>query len=301
MAVWFYVQSGSQVNVVMKLLIAEIGDLSRTLPMALVASAFLASAAGSALFAQTINPLNTPAPATSALSPGSAQLPWIADVTKMADAGVAPDVMETYVKNTPSYSTLSVDDILYLKSHGIEDKVITAMIQHGANGQQAAVTAGPAPQYAPPPQYYAAAPAQSYYPPADYGRDQSSVYVIPQYYPNYYNPYPYYSYSYPIFWDFGFGFGGRRFFRGFDHDRFGRGGFHGGFGGPGFHGGFGGAGFHGGFTGHPGGGGRSPFSPVAPIGFHGGGGGVGMHGGGGMGMHSGGGGMGMHGGGGFHR
>src|SRR5882724_64539 len=152
----------------MRLFIRKLGGRSRALSAVLAAAAFFASAAGSTLFAQTINPLNNPPPAASTASPKPAQLPWIAEVTKMADAGVAPDVMETYVKSTPSYSTLSVDDILYLKSHGIADNVVTAMIQHGANAQQAVASAAATPpQYAPPPQYYAAAPAQSYYPAAD--------------------------------------------------------------------------------------------------------------------------------------
>ena len=267
----------------MKLSIGKTSGGGRTLLVGLVTAAFLASVAESLHAAQIINPSSDPTPTANTDPPKSAQLPWIAEVTKMADAGVGPDVMEAYVKSTPSFSTLSVYDLLYLKSHGIDDKVVTAMIQHGANGQQAAAAsaagATPAPQYAPPPQYYAAAPAQSYYPASDYDQGQSSVYVIPQYYPNYYYPYPYYySYGYPIFYG-NFGFGGQRFFGNFDHDRFGRGGFRGGFGSPGF---------HGGFTGHSGAVGHSAFSPVAPIGFHGGS--MGMHGGGGMAM-----GMGGHG------
>ncbi len=247
----------------MKLFIRKSGGGSRNVLAGLIAAASFALAAGSLHSAQIINPSNNPTTVANTDSPRSAQLPWVAEVTKMADAGVAPDVMEAYVKNTPSYSTLSVDDILYLKSRGVADNVVAAMIQHGASGQQAAAAAA-ASQYAPPPQYYAAAPAQSYYPAQDYDQDQSSTYVIPQYYPNYYYSYPYYPYYSPyIFWNFGF----NSRFRNFDR-------FH--FGGPGFRGGFGRPGFRGGFGGRPVGGGRAPFTPVG--GFHGGG--MAMHGGG---------------------
>src|SRR6267142_2164907 len=135
----------------MRLFIRKLGGRSRALSAVLAAAAFFASAAGSTLFAQTINPLNSPPSTANTASTKPAQLPWIAEVTKMADAGVAPDVMESFVKSTPSYSTLSVDDILYLKSHGIADNVVTAMIQHGANAQHAVASAAPAPQYAPAP------------------------------------------------------------------------------------------------------------------------------------------------------
>jgi hypothetical protein len=289
----------------MKLFIRKMGGGSQILLAGLATAAFISSAAGSSLVAQTINPLNNPAPTANTASTRPSQLPWIAEVTKMADAGVAPDVMEAYVKSAPSYSILSVDDILYLKSHGIADNVVAAMIQHGASGQQAAAAVASAPQYAPPAQYYSTAPAQSYYPASDYAPDQSSVYVIPQYYPNYYYPYPYYYSYYPFYyWNYGY----RWRFHDFDHDRFGRRGFDGrGFGGRGFDGrgfsgrGFGRPGFNGGIGGgHPFApvGGRSFGSSVSRIGFHGGGMGMRSVGGG---MHGGGGGMGMHGGGGFRR
>lgn len=94
-------------------------------------AAFLASAGR----AQTVP---TPAPSAVVIAPKAPSAPWVNEVTKMADAGVSQDVIEAYVKNTPSASNISVDDILYLKGHGISDGVIAAMIQHGASAQQAA-------------------------------------------------------------------------------------------------------------------------------------------------------------------
>lgn len=200
-------------------------------------ASFLATAA----LAQT-NPTPVPPPPTPAVIVSKAPTaPWISEVTKMADAGVGQDVIEAYVKNTPSASNISVDDILYLKGHNISDGVIAAMIQHGANAQQAAAAVA---QYQYQQSQYPAtqAPAQSYTPAAT---DQTTtatspapVYVVNnQSYPSYSYPYSYPYYSYPYYYpsvSVGFGFPlffGSPFFCGnrfFFHS-----GFHGGF--VGFH------------------------------------------------------------------
>jgi hypothetical protein len=164
-------------------------------------------------------------------------LPWVADVVKMSDSGVAPEVIETYVKNTSARSNLGVDDILYLKAHGISNGIMTAMIQHGgtapSSGVPASFAPGPYPQPAPAPE----PTPQDYYPatvPVDYPLQAPvSVYYYGSSYPNYY---PYYSYP-GFYYPFGFYFGSRF---GFRHDGFSRGGFHH-FGGSGFRGG---GGFH---------------------------------------------------------
>ncbi len=174
-------------------------------------------------------------------------LPWISDVVKMSDAGIPPEVVANYIKNTTAHSTLSADDIIYLRDHKISPAIITAMIEHGAVGQQENAVPPPQapPAYAPAPAYAQATPPQYYQPPVTYVQQQPATvyYSYPDY--GYAYPYPYY-YAYSPVWylPYGYGFGfGRHygFNRGFAGAR--------GFGGAGFRGG---TGFHGGAIGHAG-------------------------------------------------
>src|SRR4029077_9326296 len=87
-----------------------------------VAAMSFCLASGTIFAAQTVD--NQPAPATV--------MPWVSDVVKMNDAGIAPDVIANYVRNTDARSTLTADDIIYLRDHGISSGLITSMIQHGA-------------------------------------------------------------------------------------------------------------------------------------------------------------------------
>ncbi len=178
-------------------------------------------------------------------------LPWVSDVVKMNDAGIAQDVIGNYIKNTSARSTLTADDIIYLRDHGIPPATITAMIEHGAIGQSAPMTASiPMPQSAAPVPAYAQGSASAILSASAriFRLQPASVvynnYAYPDYgysAPYYYNYYPAY---YPV-WYYPYGFYGRfGFRRGFSFGgghSFGRQGFGGG---GGFHGG--GMGGHGG-------------------------------------------------------
>jgi hypothetical protein len=180
---------------------------------------------------------------TDVQSPPPTVMPWVSDVVKMNDAGIAPDVIANFVRNTDARSTLGADDIIYLRDHGISTGLITTMIQHGAVGQSA-----PAAQTVPTPSTPAPAPTYAQYPPytpspaPDY-----SAYQQPNVNYNYYS-YPNYGYSAPYYWNyyypyypvwyypFGFGFHNRFCFRpGFSGSSFGHVGFVGGFHGGGVH------------------------------------------------------------------
>jgi uncharacterized membrane protein YgcG len=124
-------------------------------------------------------------------------LPWITDVVKMSAAGVPQDVIQVYVKNSHTRSTLTPDDIIYLRDGGVATGIVNTMIEHGASQPAAVAAAAPPvaqPQYAPQPPAYAPAP-QYYQQPADYSdQPSSSVYYVassPPSYP-YYSGYPYY-------------------------------------------------------------------------------------------------------------
>lgn len=149
-------------------------------------------------------------------------VPWIADVVKMSAAGVPQDVIQVYIKNSSARSTLTPDDIVYLRDNGVASGIINVMIEHGAMQTPTTyVAAQPqaatqAPVYAPTPQYYEP-------PVAYYEQPSTSVTYIGEPYPSY--PYYYnYGYSYPFYYPPVFFIGSRfGFRRGFDFSR----GFHG--------------------------------------------------------------------------
>jgi hypothetical protein len=170
---------------------------------------------------------------TDAQTPPPSVMPWVSDVVKMNDAGIAPDVIANYVRNTDARSTLGADDIIYLRDHGISTGLITTMIQHGAVTQSA-----PTAQTVPMPATPAPVPAYAQYPPSapDYSAYQQQPDVNYNYYsyPNYgySTPYWYWNYYYPYYpvwyYPFGFRYYNRFGFRpGFGHVGF-VGGFHGG-------------------------------------------------------------------------
>jgi hypothetical protein len=127
----------------------------------------LCLASGVAFAAQTID----------AQAPPPTVLPWVSDVVKMNDAGIAPDVIANYVKNTPAHSSLGADDIIYLRDHGISPPLITAMIEHGAVGQSVQTVPIAAPP--PAPVYAQAPPPQDYQPPAAYDQQPLSQLRLP--------------------------------------------------------------------------------------------------------------------------
>lgn len=168
------------------------------------------------------------APATPAASPVVAPprpvLPWIDEVVKMNAAGIPPEVIKNYVANSASRSTLTADDIIYLRNSGVSSDLITAMITHGSAASSMVAstpTPVPAPQYYPPQQYqpsvvYPNQTAPSDYDAYDAGQPYPYAYSYSYNYPAYYPYYPLYWYPYTTLF-----VGGRRdaFFHG---DHFGR-------------------------------------------------------------------------------
>ena len=165
----------------------------------------------------------------SAVSADSAPtLPYGAsEVLKLVNAKVGDDTIVAYISHAPTGYTLSASDLVYLRSQGVSDGVLSAMLTHArpAESTTAApapvqVAAAPAPaavvvQAPPTTTYVQSAPVVVAAPPTvvyDYG-----------YYPYYYGP-RYYGPGLSL----SFGFGGRGYYGGGY-----RGGFHGG---GGFHG-----------------------------------------------------------------
>jgi hypothetical protein len=83
--------------------------------------------------ATTPNPSNQP-PAV-ALSPG------IAEIVKMADAGVSADVMLTYVESSTAGPQPSEKDIIALKEHKVPDEVVKLLLRRSATARNEATKA----------------------------------------------------------------------------------------------------------------------------------------------------------------
>ena len=166
-----------------------------------------------------------------AAAPSTApKLPYGAeDVLKLSRAQISEDVVLNYIQTTGTIYNLNPQDIVYLKSQGVSDRVINGMLDQRKRATEVAVQATPAaaapavpnapwvPDAAtvpPAPDYSQVAPQASTPPP-------STVYVVPSptvSYPYYYPSYGYYGpygYSYPYYRgyygpavSFGFRFGG---------------------------------------------------------------------------------------------
>jgi len=108
--------------------------------------------------AQTLpDPVPTAVPATTSLTllPGGI-LPDspLAQVIKLAQAGVDADIIQAYITNSTSTFNLDADKIIYLKDVGLPNNLSAAMMQHDQllHAQIAAATPPPViPPVAPPP------------------------------------------------------------------------------------------------------------------------------------------------------
>jgi hypothetical protein len=76
------------------------------------------------------------------------QSPQLQEIVKLTKAPVGDDVILAYIKNTGASFSLSADDILYLKSQGVSQPVITALLQSKSLATPSPVStpATPAPQ-----------------------------------------------------------------------------------------------------------------------------------------------------------
>ncbi|HEU5395893.1 MAG TPA: DUF6600 domain-containing protein [Verrucomicrobiae bacterium] len=93
-------------------------------------------------------PVAPPAPAQSALPPGILPASPLAQVIRLAQAGLDPGILMAYVTNSTSTFNLNSDKIIYATDAGVPNDVLTAMMQRDQQLQQVA-TPAPAPQSAP--------------------------------------------------------------------------------------------------------------------------------------------------------
>ena len=165
----------------------------------------------------TSSGINSVTPAAGAVkqdTPAARCSPGVADIVKMVDAKVDPQVITTYIKASPTAYNPSATEIIALKDRGVGPEILTAMLQRGAEVQAQsmraiAATPAPAPQTRP-------GAINPYAPAYDYGAqpvypNYTSTYPVSSYvYPSYSYAYPAYSYGYswPLYWpSFYFGFG----------------------------------------------------------------------------------------------
>ena len=145
------------------------------------------------------------APAANTTESASVKLPYGADdVLKLSRAQVSEDVTLNYIQNSGTIYNLSPKDIVYLKTEGVSDRVINAMMDQRKNvpaaaaadaalQAQASVPVGsispaadpnapapaPAPLYAPAPVYVQPIPVPVPVQPEPEYVPPSTVYVIP--------------------------------------------------------------------------------------------------------------------------
>ena len=100
-------------------------------------------------------------------SPAPRYSPGVADVLKMVEARIDPEVLKAYVQASPVAYNLTASEIIALKNIGVPSEVLTAMIQRGGEVRSQLQRSGQSPA-APAPQtaYPGAAPA--YAPAYDY-------------------------------------------------------------------------------------------------------------------------------------
>jgi hypothetical protein len=138
------------------------------------------------------------------------QLPYgVADVIKLAQAGISEEIIFRFVQSSGTAYQLQPADIVLLRDRGVSDRVIGAMLD-----QKALNTLAPSPpatqQQAP------SAPSVAVSNPQP--KPVSTVHVIPNPTPYYrlygpYGPYgPYYGYRYRPCWSWGVSFGGPGFY-----------------------------------------------------------------------------------------
>ncbi len=78
-------------------------------------------------------------PAAVALSPG------LSEIAKLAQAGVAEDVILAYVEKYEGRFDVGADQILYLNDLGVSGAVITSMLKHDGSSETAATLTNPPP------------------------------------------------------------------------------------------------------------------------------------------------------------
>ncbi len=103
--------------------------------------------AANAFAADVIAPLGKApqSPPVVVAQPQQAFSPGVADVVKMLDAKVDPEVVKAYINSSPIAYSPGAEEIIALKQRGVPDDLITAMLERGAEVR------GPPAGYAPAP------------------------------------------------------------------------------------------------------------------------------------------------------
>lgn len=144
-------------------------------------------------------------------------LPYAAgEVLKLVQAKVGDDTIVAYISHAPTGYSLSASDLVYLRSQGVSDAVMSAMLTHSRPAEAVAQAAAPAPapvvQAPAPAPVVVQAPATTTYvqaPPVVVAAPPTVVYDYGYYHPYYYGP-RYYGPGISL----SFGFGGHGGYRG---------------------------------------------------------------------------------------
>ena len=80
-------------------------------------------------------------------SAGHAQTlpPGVQDVVKLAQAGISDEIILTQIKNNAASYNLTADQIILLKTQGVSQPVINALLTGGASAMPAAAPSSPPP------------------------------------------------------------------------------------------------------------------------------------------------------------
>src|ERR1700761_5804975 len=91
---------------------------------------------------------------------GRAQTPSadLQEVVKLSQAQMADDVITTYIRNSGKNYTLSANDLIYLKSHGVDQTVISTLQSVAAESRPMPAPAPSAPTPPAPNTYTTTAP-----------------------------------------------------------------------------------------------------------------------------------------------
>lgn len=119
----------------------------------------------------------------------------LAQVVKLADAGIAEPVLLAYVDNSRYFPPPTADELLYLKAHKLSGEIITAVIKRGAELQQRAAQAGQSVQAVQPASTAQIAPAVAPQPAVTYVEAPAPAYAY-AYAAPVYSGYPTYGYGY---------------------------------------------------------------------------------------------------------
>jgi hypothetical protein len=145
----------------------------------------------------TSRAINSIAPAAQTL-PATRFSPGVADIVKLVDAKVEPEVIKTYIKSSPTAYNPSATEIIALRDKGAGSDVLTAMLERGGEVRAQSTRGAPAaPLLYPGAVTSNYAPAQAY----NYGAQPGYVSYAPSY-PAYSDTYDYPAYNCGYSWPY---------------------------------------------------------------------------------------------------